>query len=171
LRAFRKKKAWRFFCDKLANFYSLSPLPHSLFSLSAWYAMADDKDKDTLAKAALDSTPKVTDAVTDDKDKDTLAKAILDSAKKVTGDFEDFLRMLKSNEHDTMTGHKYFNPLLSVERTDGTKFAGNPNPDDDIVVTFESGVPGKWHYQGTMKFREFLRWKLRAKREAQFSFS
>lgn len=109
--------------------------------------------------------------MTGNNDDGTVVEAILDSAEKVTGDFEDFLRMLNSNEYDAMTGHKHFNPLLSVERSDGTEFAGNPKPDDDVVVTFWTGVPGKWHYRDTMKFHEFLEWKLRAKREAQFSFS
>ena len=101
------------------------------------------------------------------------ANTVLDNVLELSGDFNDFLRMLKSAEGAMLPDMEGFNPLISIEREDGTAIAeaNKPGPDDTVVVMFVSGIPNKWYYREAMKWRDFLHWKLRAKKEAGFSFS
>jgi hypothetical protein len=80
------------------------------------------------------------------------------------GDFNDFLKLLKSPEEKAMRKHDDFNPFLQVENLEGAK-----GPQRIVTVSFCSGVDGKWNYQAMMTFKEFLTWKLKARRESGFS--
>lgn len=113
--------------------------------------------------------------------KDAVANAIVDGTVDFDGNFLDFLYMLKSPEQEVMTRHKEFNPVLRIERVDDGAVEGDEKDgskdrikfklDDDLTIKFVSGVSDKWNYKAEMTQRDFLKWKLRAKREAEFSFS
>jgi hypothetical protein len=79
------------------------------------------------------------------------------------GDFGDFLKLLKSPEDEIMHKHADFSAFLQVENLDGAT-----GPQRVVTVSFCSGVDGKWNYQDTMTFKEFLAWKMKAWREAGF---
>ncbi len=83
------------------------------------------------------------------------------------GDLEDFLRVMKSNENFEMTNHDDFNPRLELDSKEGEK----PSPEQVVTVSFVSGVEDKWNYKQTLTRREYVRWKLRAKRESGFTMS
>ncbi len=83
------------------------------------------------------------------------------------GDLGDFLCVMKSNENHDMVAHDDFNPRLELESKEGEK----PSPEQQVTVTFVSGVEGKWNYQEILTRREYVRWKVRAKRESGFTMS
>ncbi len=114
---------------------------------------------------------------------ETIANAVVDSTVDFGGNFLDFLYMLKSPEQEVMTQHEDFNPVMRIERTDDGAVEGEEEEkdgskgkmkfklDDKLTIKFVSGVADKWNYKAEMTQREFLKWKLRAKREAQFTAS
>ncbi len=90
-----------------------------------------------------------------------------DTPMKFQGDLGAFLFMMKSNENHAMVVHEDFNPRLELDSKAGEK----STPEQEVTVTFVSGVEGKWNYQQRLTRREYVRWKVRAKREAGFTMS
>ena len=90
-----------------------------------------------------------------------------DTPTEFQGNLEDFLRMMRSDENHVMVTHKDFNPRLEVDSKEGEK----PTPEQQVTVQFISSVEGRWNYEQTLTRREYVRWKVRAKREAGFTMS
>lgn len=114
--------------------------------------------------------------------REAVAQPILDKTETWDGDLAAFLKHLKSDaDCSEMEGHEAFNPLMEVivlgdgteggDKPVGEDRARHPKPADKVCFKFVSGVPGKWNFTQTLPHRDFLRWKVRAKCEAGFTFS
>ena len=83
---------------------------------------------------------------------------------KISGDFGAFLELLKTDDMDGIAERDDFQPRMEVEPVEGTD-------DGETRVTWMSGCGDEYNFRQTFTTEAWEDWCLRARIEAQFTFS